>query len=290
MIDTHPDTCNRNSVDHYNIVADAIHFIRTNHRHQPSLGEIAAAVSLSEFHLQRIFTEWAGISPKRFLQYLTKEYARQSLQQSMSILSTTLDAGLSSPGRLHDLMVTCEALTPGEIKARGKGVNISFGLSPTPFGIALLGWTDRGICYLAFCESDEQAKREELMAQWPAAQFFQDDTGAIKLGQDIFIRRKQKKHLHLLLRGTNFQIKVWEALLQVAPSQVVTYSTLASLSQTPKAHRAVGTALAANTIGFLIPCHRVIRGTGEAGHYRWDSQRKSAMLAWEAGRHESKNE
>lgn len=290
MTDTHPDTFDKNNADHYKIVADAIHFIRTHHKHQPSLSEIAAAVNLSEFHLQRIFSEWAGISPKRFLQYLTKEYARHSLQQSTSILSTTLDAGLSSPGRLHDLMITCEALTPGEIKAWGKGVNIAYGTSPTPFGIALIGWTDRGICYLAFCENDEQIKREELMAQWPAAHFNQDDTGAIKLGQDIFCRRNETRHLHLLLRGTNFQIKVWEALLQVAPSQVVTYSTLANLSQTPKAHRAVGTALAANTIGFLIPCHRVIRGTGEAGHYRWKSQRKSAMLAWEAALYENTNE
>lgn len=267
----------------YAVVARAIDFLRANALRQPALAEVADAVHLSEFHLQRVFAAWAGISPKRFLQYLTKEYARQALRTSADLLSVTAASGLSSAGRLHDLMVTCEAMTPGEIKRGGAGVALGFGRAATPFGEALVGWTARGLCYLAFLDGDEARRMAELAGQWPAAQRERDDVQAQQWLDQVFAATPQRGTLHLVLRGTNFQLKVWEALLKVEPSRVVSYTQLARMAGSPKAQRAVGSALAANTIGYLIPCHRVIRESGDFGSYRWGSERKAAMLAWEAG-------
>ena len=275
---------------HYATVARAIAYIRENASRQPALSEIAAAVSLSEHHLQRVFSEWAGVSPKRFLQYVTKEHARQALRESSDILSAAGDIGLSSPSRLHDLMVSCEAMTPGEIKSLGAGVDINFGCAATPFGDALLGWTSRGICYFEFHDGDVEAKSAALQAQWPAAMLQRDDEHAADVTRQMFPSVPQPGKLHLVLRGTNFQLKVWEALLKIAPGQRVSYRQLASLIGAPNAQRAVGTALSANTIGYLIPCHRVIRETGETGHYRWGSDRKVAMLAWETSQHRRDSE
>ena len=273
------------SQQHYDTVAHAIEYIHSRARHQPTLAEVAHAVGSSESHLQRIFSAWAGISPKRFLQYLTKEYALQALHNADDLLSVSLDSGLSSPGRLHDLMISCEAMTPGEIKSGGTGVQISFGYTNTPFGNALIGWTDRGICYLAFCSGDEAFRLDELKSQWPAAEFLEDTTQAAHYGEQIFPATPTPGKLHLVLRGTNFQIKVWEALLKVAPGERVSYGQLAQRLGMPNAQRAVGTAVAKNNIGFLIPCHRVIKGTGESGNYRWGSTRKQAMHVWEGGHH-----
>ena len=268
---------------HYTIVEQAIDYIRSHAREQPGLAEIAASVNLSEAYLQRIFSEWAGISPKRFLQYLTKEQARRALVESKDVLTATLESGLSSPGRLHDLMVSCEAMTPGEIRQKGRGLVIDFGIASTPFGPALIAWTQRGICHLAFCDNTGGSKKtKEFTALWPQAVLQRNDLEARALSEKIFPSSPKPGRLHLLLRGTNFQIKVWEALLDIGPSQLISYSDLASLAGSPRAHRAIGTALAANSIGFLIPCHRVIRGTGEAGIYRWGTNRKMAMLSWES--------
>lgn len=269
---------------HYAIVARAIEYIRASAYRQPALGDIAAAVNLSEYHLQRVFTEWAGVSPKRFLQYVTKEYARQALRESSDILSAALEAGLSSPSRLHDLMVACEAMTPGEIKTLGAGVNIGFGCAPTPFGDALLSWTPRGLCYFEFHDGEYKTKQNALQAQWPSAILERNDGHAARWAAQVFPSVPQPGKLHLVLRGTNFQLKVWEALLKIAPAQRVSYTQLARMVGSPNAQRAVGTALSANSIGYLIPCHRVIRESGETGHYRWGSDRKVAMLAWEAAR------
>lgn len=268
---------------HYAVVAHAIDFIRSNAPRQPSLADIAGEVHLSEQRLQRIFTQWAGISPKRFLQYLTKEHAKLALQQSTDILSAALVTGLSGPGRLHDLMVTCEAMTPGEIKTFGEGVTIGYGIAATPFGSALMGWTPRGLCYLAFCDGDGSAQQRELCLQWPKAALIRDDTAAIALSGRIFPSKPEPGILHLILRGTNFQVKVWEALLNIRPSQLISYSQLASMVDSPRAQRAVGSAVAANTIGYLIPCHRVIRESGDSGNYRWGEIRKLAIRTWEAG-------
>jgi AraC family transcriptional regulator of adaptative response/methylated-DNA-[protein]-cysteine methyltransferase len=268
----------------YEVVAQAIRYLRTQALQQPSLAELAQAVHLSEFHLQRVFAAWAGISPKRFLQYLTKEYAREALRAAQDVLSVTQASGLSSASRLHDLMVSCEAMTPGEIKSGGAGVTLGWGQAETPFGTALAGWTPRGLCYLAFLDGDEDERLAELRAAWPAAQLQGDDAQARRLLAQVFPGAPQPGRLHLLLRGTNFQIKVWEALLRLPAGRRVSYTQLAALAGTPRAQRAVGSALAANQIAWLIPCHRVIRESGDSGQYRWGGDRKAAMLAWEAAR------
>jgi len=263
---------------HYDIVAASIRYLRAHARRQPGLAEVAGAVGLSEFHLQRVFSEWAGISPKRFLQHLTKEYARSALLRSADVLGASLEAGLSSPGRLHDLMVSCEAMTPGEIRSGGAGLCIGFGETSSPFGSMLIGWTERGICHLEFDPDGSSALRGE----WPAARLQPDPRRAKELGASIFNSGAQRGPLHLLLRGTNFQIKVWEALLRIPAGQLRSYSQLSRMADAPRAQRAVGSALAANTIAYLIPCHRIIREGGEIGSYRWDSERKQALIAWEA--------
>ncbi len=273
------------SARQYDTVARAIAWLRLHARDQPTLAELAQAMHLSEFHLQRLFSAWAGISPKRFLQHLTKEHARQALRGSSDLLTVAAETGLSGPGRLHDLLVTCEAMSPGEIRSEGEGLTIGWGLAPTPFGEALLAWTPRGLCHLVFHDRAAQRDRHigELRAEWPAATLLQDDPQAQAWSQRVFHTAPEPGRLHLVLRGTNFQIKVWEALLRLAPGEVTSYGLLAGRIGQPGAARAVGSALAANRIGYLIPCHRVIRENGELSHYRWGVERKAAMLGWEAG-------
>lgn len=270
----------------YQIVASAIRYIREHAYQQPELNQIAQAVNLSEHHLQKIFSAWAGISPKRFLQYLTKEHAKQALLKSANTLDAALESGLSGSGRLHDLMISCEALTPGEIKNGGRGVQLHYGEAVTPFGSALLGWTTRGICYLAFIDQDRELRQQELFTQWPHASLHPDDNGAAQWISQIFPETPQPGKLHLLLRGTNFQIKVWEALLNTRNGQFISYSQLARFTGSPKAQRAIGSAVGANNIGFLIPCHRVIRESGESHNYRWGAERKQAIHAWEVAQAE----
>ncbi|WP_290697587.1 methylated-DNA--[protein]-cysteine S-methyltransferase [Amphritea sp.] len=270
------------SIQQYETIAAAIRYIRCHAKNQPELAEVAAAVNLSEHHLQRLFSAWAGISPKRFLQYLTKEHALVALKKSANTLDAALAAGLSGGSRLHDLMISCEAMTPGEIKSGGEGVTLYYGSAPTPFGLALFGWTDRGVCYLAFCDDDLQSRLEELFNQWPNATTQEDKQQAMLLTGQIFPTTPQPGKLHLLLRGTNFQMKVWEALLQTTQGQFISYSQLAKTAGSPKAQRAIGSAVGANNIGFLIPCHRVIRESGVSGNYRWGAERKQAIHAWES--------
>lgn len=277
------DTLDRQS-RHYATVARAIAFIRTQARAQPTLADVAAAVHLSPQHLQRVFCAWAGISPKRFLQYLTKEYARTRLAAADDTLAVADAAGLSGAGRLHDLMVSCEAMTPAEIRAAARGIDIGHGISPTPFGDALVAWTARGVCHFAFRTGDDASLLAGLRALWPAAALQRDDVRARELMQQIFPHPPERGRVHLVLRGTNFQIKVWEALIRVEPGRMISYGQFARGLGMPRAPRAVGSAIAANTIGYLIPCHRVIREGGEIGGYRWGSERKSALLGHEAAR------
>lgn len=272
---------------HYAVVAAAIAYIRRHAARQPGLEEIAAAVHVSPFHFQRLFTAWAGVSPKRFLQYLTKERAKRELAGAADMLAVAASVGLSSGSRLHDLMVSCEAMSPGEIKAGGAGLEIAFGRGPTPFGAALVAWTGRGICHLAFCSGDEAARLAELTAAWPRAAFVPREAAAAALLDRVFSLHAGDEPLRLLLRGTNFQIKVWEALIRIQPGHLRSYGALALEAAAPRAQRAVGSALAANSIGYLIPCHRVIRESGESGHYRWGAERKLAMQGWEAARAEA---
>lgn len=263
----------------YELVERAIKFIRGHARHQPSLVEISEILGLSEFHLQKVFSEWAGVSPKRFLQYVTKECAKRALRRSEDLLSVTMDAGLSSPGRLHDLMVTCEAMSPGEIKSLGAGLEIRFGVTPTPFGNALIAWTPRGICHFWFVgEGAAESAVDDLKQNWPNATFMHDPHGAYKLAATIFNADTATQPLHLMLRGSNFQIKVWEALIRIAPGEIVSYSQVAHMAGMPMASRSVGTAIGKNNIALLIPCHRVIRESGEIGCYRWGADRKAALL------------
>lgn len=272
------------NVARYAAIARAIAFVRANARRQPSLAEIANAAHLSEHHLQRLFSAWAGLSPKRFLQYLTKEHARAALRESASVFDAALDAGLSGPGRLHDLMVSCEALTPGEIRAGGAGITLRYGIASTPLGDALFAWTTRGICHLAFCDEDGETRLNELRTAWPAADIVADPEGATALAARVFPAAPQAGKLHLLLRGTNFQIKVWEALLRIPTATLVSYRQLADGIGAPAAARAVGGAVAANAIAYLIPCHRVIREDGTVTGYRWGPERKLALHSWELGR------
>lgn len=269
----------------YETVAAAIRFVRSHAGAQPSLEEIASHVGLSATHLQRVFSEWAGISPKRFLQFLTKEHAKTLLRESRDVMSAALESGLSGPGRLHDLMVNCEALTPGQIGALGEGLTIRYGFASSPFGAFIVGTTARGVCHLRFVEAGETLTAQaNLQNEWPHARLKRDDGMAQQLATDLFSPFHQSKPFKLLLRGTNFQIKVWEALLRIPPGHACSYSDLATMAALPKAQRAVGTAIAHNTIAMLIPCHRVIRENGETGLYRWGEKRKRAMIGWEQSR------
>lgn len=269
----------------YETVAAAIRFVRGRALTQPSLGEVAGHVGLSASHLQRVFSDWAGISPKRFLQFLTKENAKTLLRESRDVLSAAIDCGLSGPGRLHDLMVSCEALTPGEIGALGEGLVIRYGFAASPFGTIIIGTTPRGICHLRFVELGQTDTEEAgLHTEWPHAEFDRDDAAAKQLAAHLFDPFNEPKPLNLLLRGTNFQIKVWEALLHIPAGYALSYGNLAAVAAMPTAHRAVGTAMAHNPIAVLIPCHRVIRESGETGLYRWGADRKRAILGWEQSR------
>ena len=268
--------------DDYALIEQAITYLEDNTRRQPELGEIAAAVGLSEYHFQRVFTRWAGISPKRFLQFVTKENAKQLLDRSENLLDTTYQVGLSSLGRLHDLFVTAEAVTPGQYKSRGAGLTIRYGLHPTPFGECLIGVTERGICHLGFVQDSEGDAIDNLVAEWAQAKMVEDHRATAPLVEPVFdLSRRSSQPLHLHLRGTNFQIKVWEALLRIPPGQVTTYGQIAARIGRPTATRAVGTAVGHNPVAVLIPCHRVIRGLGQFGNYRYGAARKVALLAHE---------
>ncbi|HVN15071.1 MAG TPA: methylated-DNA--[protein]-cysteine S-methyltransferase [Anaerolineales bacterium] len=278
----HPPVDYRQLNADYPLIEQAIEYIEQHAARQPELSEIASAVGLSEFHFQRVFTRWAGISPKRFLQFLTKESAKGLLDQSENLLDTTLQVGLSSLGRLHDLFITTEAVTPGEYKSRGTGLTIRYGLHPTPFGQCLIGVTERGICHLSFVETSEGNAVDELAAEWKQAKMIEDPHITASFIEPIFnISHHRDQPLQVYLRGTNFQIKVWEALLRIPPGHVTTYQQIAQQIGRPSAMRAVGTAVGHNPIPVLIPCHRVIRKLGEFGNYRYGSARKKALLGWE---------
>jgi AraC family transcriptional regulator of adaptative response/methylated-DNA-[protein]-cysteine methyltransferase len=271
----------------YQRVEMAIRYLEEHYQEQPGLEEVAANVGLSEYHFQRLFARWVGISPKRFLQFLTKEHAKRLLESSSSVLEAAYQSGLSSPGRLHDLFVTCEAVTPGEYKRHGEGLTISYGFHPSPFGDCLLAVTERGLCGMAFSEEDDRQKvLSDLRARWRKAVLEENQGQTAEILEQVFPLEKgsARSDLHLLLNGTNFQIKVWEALLRVPPGKVVSYEEIAVFIGMPKAARAVSRAVAVNPIALIIPCHRVIRKMGAFGGYRWGTARKKAILGWEMAR------
>jgi AraC family transcriptional regulator of adaptative response/methylated-DNA-[protein]-cysteine methyltransferase len=268
-------------------IEKAIKFIEVNFKSQPTLDQIAESVYLSKYHFDRLFKRWAGISPIQFLQFMTLDYTKQKLAESKSLLETSLEAGLSGPSRLHDLFVTFEAMTPGDFKRQGTGLKIFYGFCKSPFGECLLAITERGICHLGFVEEDERSETlNQLFQTWPGSEFTEDQERISLIVKNIFridqIENSRPFNLHL--KGTNFQINVWRALLSIPEGWVVSYQDIASYIGHPKAFRAVANAIAINPVAYLIPCHRVIAKSGNINKYRWGSTRKKALIGWEAAR------
>jgi AraC family transcriptional regulator of adaptative response/methylated-DNA-[protein]-cysteine methyltransferase len=263
----------------YQRIAKAIQYLDENFTKQPDLDTLADELAMSPFHFQRLFSEWVGISPKRFLQYLTTDFLKTRLQATQNLIEAAETAGLSSQSRVYDLFVNLEAVTPQEYKTHGAGLVIEYGFHETLFGNCLIGVTDRGICHFTFIDGDPETNLQRLQADWKNAEIRQNQYSTAEIAGRIF--QKNGSKLNLLVRGTNFQVKVWEALLRIPEGYVASYQTIARLIDQPKALQAVGSAVGANPVGFLIPCHRVIRKEGIVGEYHWGSVRKKALLGWE---------
>ncbi len=269
----------------YQRIEQAIVYLEEHALTQPTLDEVAQHIGLSPSHFQRLFKSWAGVSPKRFLQFLTIEHAKKLLRASASVFDTALDVGLSGPGRLHDLFVSVEAVTPGEFKTQGKDLQVIYGFHPTPFGECLLAFTSRGVCSLGFVDSGNKAEAlNAFLESWRGAKIVENPQAGSKVLSQIFDPNGASEHgsIKVFLKGTNFQLKVWEALLRIPEGAVVSYGSLADAVGRPGAHRAVGTAVGRNPVAYLIPCHRVLRTNGEIGGYHWGTSRKRAILAREA--------
>lgn len=272
------------NTEDYERIAKAIVFMRQNYLSQPDLVTVAQHIHLSEYHFQRLFTKWVGISPKRFLQYLTIEYAKSNITDKKNLLDLALDVGLSGSGRLHDLFVNLEAMSPGEFKAGGMGLQIQYGIHATPFGTSLIATTSRGICNLRFLDAvNEQTAEQALRLEWRNAEIVRAQQATQEVINHIFepSQFSSPKPLTLFIKGTNFQIQVWRALLKVPFGNITTYQNVAKMIGRPTAARAVGNAVGNNPVGYLIPCHRVIRETGLGG-YHWGIERKAVILGWEA--------
>jgi len=269
-------------------IEQAIHFLKNNFRSQPDLNEVARQVYLSPFHFQRMFKDWAGVSPKKFLQFLSLEYAKDLLSQKLAIPETSEETGLSSTSRLHDLFIGIEGMTPGEYQKGGAALSIQYSFAGSPFGDLVIASTAKGICHLAFTP-DESKGIQDLKARFPEAKFILK-TDRMQQNALGFFRAdwSDLKKIKLHLKATPFQLKVWQALLQIPFGGVSSYSDMAAQVHHPRASRAVGTAIANNPVAYLIPCHRVIQSTGVTGQYRWGSDRKTAMLGWERARASSK--
>jgi AraC family transcriptional regulator of adaptative response/methylated-DNA-[protein]-cysteine methyltransferase len=269
----------------YQRIEQAIRYVEEHFYEQPELDEIARKIGMSEFHFQRLFKRWVGISPKRFLQFITKEHAKALLRRSESLMAVAFHSGLSGSGRLHDLFVTCEAMTPGEFRKSGEGLTIDYAYHDTPFGECLIAVTVRGICGFYFINNRHRNHYNNVLKKtWPQAHFIHNEHSTLPLIRSIFTpgEWQQKKPFRLFVHGTNFQIKVWEALLRIPEGMVLAYEDIAAQIGNPKAVRAVGSAVARNPIAYLIPCHRVIRKLGEYGNYQGGQARKKALLAWES--------
>jgi len=267
----------------YERIAQIIRFLDERQAEQPDLAALAAHAGLSPFHLHRLFSAWAGVTPKDFLQCLTLAHAKALLRAGESILDVALDAGLSGPGRLHDLCVNLEAASPGELKSGGTGWTILFGFAESPFGKCLIAESPRGVCHLSFVENEKSAVTE-LQKDWSQAEWKRDDPSAERFAARIFTRKtnlNSRPALRAFVRGTSFQVRVWRALLQIQPGSLTSYGRLAAAIGNPNGTRAVGAAVGHNPLAYLIPCHRVIRETGLLGGYRWGLVRKRAMIAWE---------
>jgi AraC family transcriptional regulator of adaptative response/methylated-DNA-[protein]-cysteine methyltransferase len=273
----------------YNRIAEAIEFLKFNFKSQPSLEQAAEHVHLSQFHFQRLFQNWAGVTPKQFLQYLSVEHARYILRNTQATLSEAAEeTGLSGTGRLHDLFVKMEGMTPGEFKNGGASLRINYSFAETPFGDILIASTQKGICYMAFVTESQTNALQTLQNQFPSAHYTQLVDRIQQNGLFIFNQDWSKlSQIKLHLKGTPFQLRVWETLLRVPVGGLTSYASLAQQAGYAGASRAVGTAIGSNPVAFLIPCHRVIKSTGETGQYHWGTTRKSAIIGWESGRVQS---
>jgi len=275
----------QNEID-YKRIAEAIDFLKLNYKNQPTLDDAAAHVNLSPFHFQRMFKDWAGVTPKQFLQYLSIEHAKTILKDKQaSLFDTAYETGLSGTGRLHDLFIKIEGMTPGEYKNGGEQLHINYSFAESPFGTIIVASTAKGICHMAFADEDYDTAFENLQHHFPNATY----THLLDIIQQnaIFIFTQDWSKLNevkLHLKGTAFQVKVWETLLKIPMGGLNTYSGIAAQLDNPNASRAVGSAVGDNPVAFLIPCHRVIKATGETGQYHWGSQRKSAIIGWEASK------
>lgn len=269
----------------YHRIAEAIDYLKDNFRDQPNLDEIAERIHLSPFHFQRLFTDWAGVSPKKFLQYLSVEYAKSILKEKQATLSdAAYETGLSGTSRLHDLFINIEGMTPGEYKNGGENLAINYSYAESPFGNILVASTFKGICHMAFAD-DEQQALQELQQNFANAQFRQVVDIIQQNALYIFTQDWKKiNQVKLHLKGTDFQIKVWDTLLKIPMGRLATYGSIAEEINNPKASRAVGSAIGDNPVAFLIPCHRVIQSTGTIGQYHWGSTRKTMMIGWEAAK------
>lgn len=280
----------KQEIINYKRIADAITYIQQNFKEQPNLNEVAESVCLSPYHFQRLFSEWAGVSPKQFLQYISIKYAKGLLKDRENTLSdVTYKTGLSSTGRLHDLFVKIEGMTPGEYKNGGVNLAINYSFAESPFGAILVASTPKGICYMAFAENTQKAFNN-LQQHFPKAQFQQIVDLIQQNALYIFTHDWDKLHqIKLHLKGTDFQLRVWETLLKIPFGQLSTYGNIANKINSPKASRAVGTAIGSNPVAYLIPCHRVIQSSGLIGGYMWGTTRKTAIIGWEASKIKSKN-
>ena len=270
----------------YDVVRRAIGHIRGHWREQPEIEAIAEAAGVTPTELHHLFRRWAGLTPKAFLQALTLDGARQLLRDSASVLDATYEVGLSGPGRLHDLFVTHEAMSPGEWKSGGEGLTVRFGFHPSPFGSALVMATERGLAGLAFADpGEERAALADMKRRWPRATYVEDSARTAVVAKRIFdpTQWQQSQPLRVVLIGTDWEVRVWEALMQIPMGRLVTYSDIAGKVRSPAAARAVGAAVGKNPVSFVVPCHRVVGKSGELTGYHWGITRKRAMLGWEAG-------
>jgi AraC family transcriptional regulator of adaptative response/methylated-DNA-[protein]-cysteine methyltransferase len=274
------------AIDDYGVVRRAVAYISEHWRTQPEIEAIAHAAGVTPDELHHLFRRWAGLTPKAFLQAITLDHARRLLRQSASVLDAAYEVGLSGPGRLHDLFVTHEAMSPGQWKVGGEGVTLTYGFHPSPFGIALVIATGRGLAGLAFADPGEEAKAlEDMRRRWPRAELREDQAGTAAMARRIFEPKlwQRDRPLRVVMIGTDFEVRVWETLLKVPMGCATTYSDIATHLRAPKAARAVGAAVGKNPLSFVVPCHRVLGKSGDLTGYHWGLTRKRAMLGWEAG-------